>query len=489
MFTRCLCSFVHASSLTRMYLTLAALVLVACAHGSLRAQTVSPCNPEQGTNDFKPTASITCQVPESGEFSYHDVVIPARVYIFFRPNSRNTPVTIKATGSVTISGRIYVNGTDANNRLGGDGGPGGFKGGRGGLFSDTPAGTAGDGPGGGAGGTASASAVNSGGGGSFATSGGMGADGGPNPGMAGQRYGTNTLLPLIGGSGGGGGSAGDQGVGGGGGGGGGAILISSATTFRFVRDPNVDNEYGIYAGGGGGGRRSGPAAAGGSGGSGGAIRLVASQAISGDPILSVAGGARTEIFGNSGGIGYIRVESLNLTQFNPDGRGSTNISLGMPGPATLANTPQLKIKSVGGQNAPVNPAGSFYQQPDIIVPTSVPNTATNPIIVSIEGTNIPAQTSSVQVTMTKLSGERETKPCTLDNQSPRKCSVGFVLPATTGETAVFTASATLDVLIALGRPLYFDGERVNKVEIAATFGSTSEVTYITESGRRIKLSE
>jgi hypothetical protein len=34
--------------------------------------------------------------------------------------------------------------------------------------------------------------------------------------------------------------------------------------------------------------------------------------------------------------------------------------------------------------------------------------------------------------------------------------------------------------------MVIDGERVNRIEVAAAYGGPSELTYITQSGRRIK---
>lgn len=446
------------------------LLLIVCA--PLPAFAQSACAPD-ASGDFKPTASVICQVPANGEFSYRDVVIPAFITVSFQRNAKNTPVTIRSSGNVTISGRIVVSGASASGRLGGKGGPGGFDGGRGGSFLDTLAGATGDGPGGG-GGTTLVTA--GGGGGSFGTAG----DGGSTPnGVAGITYGASTLLPLIGGSGGGGGGAGAaQGIAGGGGGGGGAILIFCAGSIKF--DYTGDTSYGIYADGGNGTCPAGSAAYGG-GGSGGAIRLVANSitnTVARQPVLSVDGGGFTCITNGTryaGGLGYIRVEARDLSTFTPNASRTISTSLTL-GPATLTNAPQLKILSVAGQAAPASPIGSFYQQPDITVPTSV----TNPVTVAVQGTNLPANTT-VQVMLTKESGEKETKTCALSNGS---CNVSLTLP--TSGVAVITASATLDVLIALGRPLMIEGERVGKVEIAAAFGGRSEVTYITESGRRFK---
>lgn len=288
------------------------------------------------------------------------------------------------------------------------------------------------------------------------------------------------MIPLIGGSGGGGGSAGAQGTGGGGGGGGGAILISA----RKITFTNTgDNNYGIYSRGGSGDCNTGSGAAG-SGGSGGAIRLVAVESISGNPILNVDGGGPCGFRGNFGGQGYIRAESPNLSQFQP--RGSATISVGLQNPTTVANLPQLTIKSVGGINAPANPIGSLHQLPDITVPTSV----ANPVTVVIEARNIPvAPAIQVQVTLTRESGERVTvSSSNLTGTTATSTANASVTLPTTGIN-VITAALTLDALVAFNRPMFLEGERVKQVEIAAAFGGASEVTYITESGRRIKQSE
>jgi len=55
--------------------------------------------------------------------------------------------------------------------------------------------------------------------------------------------------------------------------------------------------------------------------------------------------------------------------------------------------------------------------------------------------------------------------------------------------SVLRATVTLDVLVALGKPTFINGERVEKVEIVSTFGGRSELTYITTSGRRISSRE
>jgi hypothetical protein len=53
---------------------------------------------------------------------------------------------------------------------------------------------------------------------------------------------------------------------------------------------------------------------------------------------------------------------------------------------------------------------------------------------------------------------------------------------------VISAIGVIDLTIAKATPIFLNGERVNRIEVAATFGGASELTYITESGRRIRQS-
>jgi hypothetical protein len=55
-----------------------------------------------------------------------------------------------------------------------------------------------------------------------------------------------------------------------------------------------------------------------------------------------------------------------------------------------------------------------------------------------------------------------------------------------GGITVVSASASIDLTLAKADPIFIEGERVRRIEVAATFGGASELTYITESGRRVK---
>ena len=422
---------------------------------------------------FAPPMSQVVPLPESGVFNFTTVSIASGVVITFLSNSRNTPVTILASGDVTINGHIGVEGFNANQRAGGAGGPGGFRGGLGGLRTAgfrSP--VAGDGPGGGGAGRPSdeSNTFLPGGGGGFGSPGANGLQGG----RGGPSYGSSRLLPLIGGSGGGGGAAraeGDQ-NGGGGGGGGGAILIASSGEIRF--------NSGLITANGGLGflATSGP----GGGGSGGAIRLVGTT-IGGNPGLRVNGATCCGTTAG-GGFGYVRLEAFNFTpDFSPGVNPEAALSIGRPGPARIPDEPGLRIVSVAGISAPATPAGSLQGLPDVLVPAA----QTNPVAVLIHATNIPLP-ANVLLTLITEAGERtqiEAPPLTgTDASSMTTASIS--LPAS--GTSVLTAIAVIELPSAGPSAWLLDGEPVVRVEVAARFGSTSHVAYITRSGRRFDMS-
>ncbi len=432
---------------------------------------------------FNPTQSQQIQLPESGVFNYTTVNIPAGVTITYKRNSRNTPVTILASGNVTIAGTIDVSGGDGSTPSvpfggGGLGGPGGFDGGRGGAsFSSFAAGVSGDGPGGGSGGTGAPSSAATGGGGGYAVNGENGLLSGTpgSPGQGGFRYGTKTLLPLVGGSGGGGGSG--VGSGSSGGGGAGAILVASSGSITFSSGGQILARGGRPFGG------TGCGIIGGSG-SGGAIRLIANT-IAGPAVLNVTGGDSYNCFNSStkGGYGYTRVEAFNIaSSFNVDSS-PKEFSLGQPGLVTLANVPTLRINSVGGVNAPASPSGTFHATPDITLPT----TQTNPVAVALQAANIPLGTT-IEVRLTPASGNPasvQSTPLT-GTVAASTATASVTLPA--GQSLLYaTASIDLTSNVAQLKPLFIEGERVRKIEVGANFGGKSDVVYVTETGRRVRL--
>ena len=149
----------------------------------------------------------------------------------------------------------------------------------------------------------------------------------------------------------------------------------------------------------------------------------------------------------------------------------------------MPNAPQLKIVSVGGVTAPAAPLGSFAAAPDITVPA----TTANPVSVAIQSSNIPTGTI-VSLTLTQENGDRSNVSSTaLAGTLPSATATASLTLPTSG-ISVITATATVDGLLAFNnKPIFIDGEQVKRVEIAATFGGQSRVTYITVSGKRVAL--
>ena len=425
---------------------------------------------------FSPTTSQTIQVPESGAFNFTTINIPTGVTITYTRNSKNTPVTILATGDVTIQGTINVaGGVGLTNGGGGRGAPGGYDGGAAGFGFDTFVGATADGPGGGGGGSSSnGTSLSGGGGGGFASAGvNGGVQTGAVAGASGPKYGSSTILPLIGGSGGGGGGALSGSHGGAGGGGGGAVLIASSTTINFTGTINGNGGGGVPASSGQGG-------AAGGGGSGGAIRLIANT-ITGAGLLNVIGGVAGGAFnslpgGGSGGAGFVRVEAFNFGSFTPNVP-TNSVTFALPNPVTISGGPALRIASVAGVPAPATPLGSLAGAPDIVIPSTI----ANPVTVAIEAANIPLGTL-VQVVLIPQNGARATAQSGPLAGSQAASTATASLPLALG-MSVLTASAVVDVS---QQAMLIDGERVNRIEVAAAYGGPSELTYITQSGKRIK---
>ncbi|HVF57122.1 MAG TPA: hypothetical protein VM934_13285 [Pyrinomonadaceae bacterium] len=463
----------HLSEAGRRAAALAFILFLACAATvTTNAQNTFTSGSTGADGAFAPTANQTIVVPESGVFNYTTYNIPSNVTITYARNNSNKPLTILTTGDVTIAGAINIDGkSGSSNGSGGYGGPGGFNGGAGGYgFDQSFAGVPGDGPGGGGGGGSTAGAnPGNGGGGGFGTAGQNGYQ--TNAGQGGPRYGAVTVLPLIGGSGGAGGGASASDRGGAGGGGGGAILIASSGT--------VTVNGNIYARGGSGTSYQNA----GGGGAGGAVRIIANTVL-GSGAIHVSGGSGSGYSGTGrGGQGYVRVESYDYGNFNAATSPANIISFALPHPIVVSNAPQLRIASVGGVASPSAPLGSLQGVPDIVVPS----TQANPMAVALEGANLPLGTV-VSVTVTPSRGSRTTVQSTAlaGSEAASTATASVTLP---GGMSVISASAVIDLTTTTAsnaRPLMMDGERVDRIEVAATFGSASEVTYVTRSGRRIK---
>lgn len=450
---------------------------------------------------FNPSASQSVQLPPDGVLNYTSVNIPTGVTVTFKKNAANTPVTILASGDVTIAGTLDVSATQpldvANLRAAGVAGPGGFDGGLGGQaggdasnwihgLAGPTIGQAGKGPGGGAPGNLNKDtpwglAVVSGGGGGYGTA--ARAPGGNCPTTGGVAYGNTNLLPLVGGSGGGGGAGGSLLPGMGGGGGGGAILIAASGTINVTGAILANGGNPVNSAINGRGSRGGA-------GSGGAIRLVAST-VSGNGTISAIG---SSIDGNlewntagtgyyicgpnysnespNGGAGRIRIESETLTRTvatNPLYAG------GIPNVLSVPGLPTLSIVNVGGIAVPATPTGSG----DVLLPKGLPNPVT--VALATKGVTVG---STIKLRVLPVSGVAITAtsaPTTgvTDNASTR---VDIDLPV--GQN-VLQASVTYTVVAALGDALstYAQGERVEKVRLNATLGGPSMATLITVSGK------
>lgn len=270
-------------------------------------------------------------------FKYASVTIASNASVTFKNHSTRAPVVWLVMNDVTINGSVSLNGQDwlYDPVRTTEPGPGGFRGGSQ-IGSNLGNGT-GFGPGG---------YVNDHG--SYSTY---------------HAYGNPQIMPLIGGS---GGSAGDFAqycTPGNGAAGGGAILIAAAGTI-LINGSVTANGGGGYSGGCGFLADYG---------SGGGIRLVANQVLGAGTVAAL-------------GIypGRVRVEAnaaSTILNVNP-----TTLAVS-PAPLVIwpaTNAPTLRVVSVGGQTAPLDPkAGISLAEADLTL------TATNAVMVVLQTTHFP----------------------------------------------------------------------------------------------------
>ena len=419
------------------------LTVVPVAFCCLAAAMIDPAlaqtfnSPSTGADGaFTPTASVTLTPPANGIFNFTSVTIPSGVTVRFIRNVANTPVTLLATGNVSIAGTLDVSASSGGNVVDGTflgsnagiGGPGGFDGGNGANGVASTIGGTGLGPGGGGSGT----------GAGFATTGGVvSATGAP-----GAPYGNAELLPLIGGSGGGGGDSALGSTSAGGGGGGGAILIGASGTITLTGT--------ISARGGNGGGGNNP----GGGGSGGAVRLVATAITGANGTVDVRGGSGNSGIGiasGGGSVGRLRIEAYtNTAAINVNG---VSPSVAAPSAIALASGPMLTITSIGGVPAPAAPAASF-SSPDVTLPAA----STQPVTVTLSGKSIPPGTS-VLVTISGQTGGSSAATATLSGTLASTSAVVAVTiptnrPSVVSASATFTLAATVasgELVVSLPR--------------------------------------
>jgi len=388
---------------------------------------------------FNPSADIEVVLPSDGILNYTTVYIPAGVTVTFQKNQDNTPVYMLATGDVDIAGTINVSGSTGTTIVPGEGGPGGYPGGFGAPAS-SPGGT-GLGPGGGLAGTCG-------------SGGGYGAGGGQCYGSpGGTTYGNERIIPLLGGSGGGGGAL----IGRNGGGGGGAILIASSTTITITGN--------IYANAGAG---AADANMRGGSGSGGAIKLVA-NVIAGDGIIKAEGISGLSYMG-AGGSGRIRLETYDMQR---QAATSPAYSFGEPSSIFPPAPSTLSITAIGANPVPANPTGS-YTQPDLLLP----DTTVNPVSVDVSATNVPVSTT-VNVWVIPQYGSASSTDLTLSGTDTSSSGTANVT-LSTQYSNVLMAETTFTI-----QAFIWDGEKVEKVKLAARPGEPTRVVYLTESGKEI----
>jgi hypothetical protein len=405
---------------------------------------------------FNPTVNTEVTLPPDGKLNYTTVNIRSGVTVTFNNiSSHDSPVYMLATGDVTIAGTIDVSGGNATTTTPGIGGVGGYDGGYGGGHNID--GGKGCGPGGGGPGISGGDPTDNAGGGGFGTA---GYSGGSSGGAGGVTYGNSRLLPTIGGSGGGGGGGKSTIMGSFGGGGGGAIIIASSTSISITGlvDASGGDAYtksGSYGGGGGG--------------SGGAVKLIAGT-ITGNGWISAIGGYGISSGGN-GGAGRIRIEADNNYR-----TASTDpiYTFGAPTSVFLSGMPTLSIDTIADTSAPSNPNGD-YNQPDMMLPS----TTTNPVTVAVSATNVPLP-ANVDVWVIPQYGSDSSYQAALSG-SDQSSSGSANVTLSTDYSNVIMAEATFTVQQAM----YYNGEKIDKVRVAATMGGKSKVVYITESGKEI----
>lgn len=443
------------------------------------AQVNSGSNGSDGAFNPRTSTNINMANHPDGIYQYTSVNISNGVTVTFTPNAANTPVVWLVQGSVTINGYVDLyGGSGVPSGAAGDGGPGGSRGGNPGGGGSTPG--AGAGPGGGKADSSKAYGGNA----SYSTLGGVLLQSLTNyQADAGEIYGNNFLVPLIGGSGGGGNNTSS------GGGGGGAILIAANDTILLNGTINAYGGMGVI--GASYGAPSG-------GGSGGAVRLVGTK-IRGSGGMSVDGGTASGFlngnccFNSVAGKGRMRLDSLDNT-FTGGTSGITNRGyqpIIIPPPNQAVS---LAIQSIAGIAVPQSPTGASAA-PDVIVPGQ----QATPVSIVIRCVNIPLNTAII-VDVKPANGAtiRTVGVNNTGTQASSTATVSITMPRGAG---TIQAKAVSGIAGSLGASLNnvekfrsyaqtgltADGERFASVEITAPLGGPSQLVYLTESGKRYPL--
>ncbi|ETR66198.1 MAG: hypothetical protein OMM_05761 [Candidatus Magnetoglobus multicellularis str. Araruama] len=311
-------------------------------------------------------------------FKYSSVIIDAGATLSFSNHPSRAPVVWLVNDNVTINGTLSLDGQSyTNSPWNSEPGPGGFRGGAGTYATGVTAGS-GFGPGGG-GRVSSAGYA-----GSYGTIGGYGP----------ERYGNQSLIPLIGGSGGGS----DPRITKSGGGGGGAILIACQ---------NILTVNGLLRSNGGSGSYKSHSWST-SGGSGGGIRLV-SNILTGTGTINALGGGGYQ----TGGLGRIRIERVvndNNLIVAPE---PSLVNLTSETTVTLwprDSAPKVKILSIGGKTPPDDPRASFGTHGADVALPEVSSTQ-----VVVETTNVEQESQVIVRVTPRFNANYTTVNATLDN--------------------------------------------------------------------------
>jgi len=409
---------------------------------------------------FNPTANTVINMADHADGIYHytSVNVRTNVTVTFIPNANNTPVVWLVQSNCVINGIVDVSGKGRSlERYGGLGGPGGYAGGsiRGNVA------TAGAGPGGGPAGSIGVS------GGGNASYGSLGL---PFTGtQPGPIYGNSYILPLIGGSGGGGGAAWSySSYNFGGGGGGGAILIAAPNQIEVNGSIQAIGGLGNGSGGGAG--------------SGGAVRLVT---------YSIIGSGQIYAYDvrNEGGIGRVRFDAVQVhfaTIYGSFTQGFQPIII--PGAGAGA---QLSISSIAGASVGAGAKG-LLTTPDVVISSQ----AVNPVPVMVHCSNIPlnmtvtvfavpAMGAGVQASGLNSAGTVASSTATISLNLPHGGGLIYAQAVTAigskGGASINSAAKTASYAQT---GLTTGGETFAKMEVTAVLGGPSQITYITDSGKR-----
>ncbi|MGH2651532.1 MAG: hypothetical protein ACRDHK_10020, partial [Actinomycetota bacterium] len=105
--------------------------------------------------------------------------------------------------------------------------------------------------------------------------------------------------------------------------------------------------------------------------------------------------------------------------------------------------------------------------------------------VTLTASRIPLGTT-VRVAVIPFNGEKTTVTSTGLSGTTETSTASAAVTIPKDQPVVLSAEATFTLLAAAGGgPIYAEGEEVQWVRVAATYGGTSTVTYITASGKEI----